>query len=119
MDPIGLAMENYDGIGAWREQDGGSPVDASGELAGAGRFETMEGLRKLLLERQKDAFVKSLATSMLSYALGRGVEYYDKPTLSKIQERVGRGSYRAHELIFAIVDSVPFQYRRLVTQEAR
>jgi mono/diheme cytochrome c family protein len=112
MDPIGLAMENYDGIGAWRETDGGQRIDPSGELIGSGRFESMEELRVLLLERHKEAFVRSLASSLLSYALGRGIEYFDKPALSRIQERVHRDGYRAHELVFAIVDSVPFQYRR-------
>lgn len=114
MDPIGLAMENYDGIGAWRETDGAVRIDPSGQLAGSGRFENMEGLRRLLLESHQDAFVKSLSSSLLSYALGRGLEYFDKPALTGIQERVNRSGGRAHELIFAIVDSIPFQSRRPV-----
>lgn len=112
MDPIGFAMENYDGIGAWRDSDAGERIDASGELAGVGRFQDMAGLRKLLLEERSDAFVRTLCSAMLSYSLGRGLEYYDKPALARIHERVVRGGLRSHELVLAIVESVPFQYRR-------
>jgi len=91
MDPIGFAMENYDGIGAWRDSDGGQRIDASGELAGTGRFQDMAGLRKLLLERRSDAFVRTLCSAMLSYSLGRGLGYYDKPALARIHDRVARG----------------------------
>jgi hypothetical protein len=112
MDPIGFALENYDGIGAWRDTDGGQPVDASGELAGAGHFDDMAGLRKLLMETRSEAFLQTLSASMLSYALGRGLEFYDKPALAKIHDRVVHGGLRSQALVLAIVDSVPFQYRR-------
>ena len=112
MDPIGFAMENYDGIGAWRDRDGGQAIDASGELPGAGSFEDLAGLRRLLLDRRGDAFVRTLSESMLSYALGRGIEFYDKPALARIQGRLTKEGGRAHALVLAIVESVPFQYRR-------
>lgn len=112
MDPIGFGFENYDGIGAWRDEDAGHPIDSSGELYTGEKFSGGSELRKILVEHKRQAFARALAEAMLTYALGRGVEYYDKPALTEITQKVERGDFRFHALIHAIVDSVPFQYRR-------
>ncbi|MEM7011350.1 MAG: DUF1592 domain-containing protein [Verrucomicrobiota bacterium] len=112
MDPIGFALENYDGIGAWRDQDAGLPIDASGSLYTGEQFSGGAELRSILTEHKSKAFTRALAEAMLTYSLGRGVEYYDKPALNEITTQVGDDGYRFHALIHAIIDSIPFQYRR-------
>ena len=112
MDPIGFSLEHFDGIGAWRHQDGSFPVDASGLLPSGERFDGAEGLTRLLVEKRRDQFVRCLAEKVLTYALGRGLEYYDRCALDRITERVARDKYRFSSLIMAAVESVPFQMRR-------
>jgi mono/diheme cytochrome c family protein len=112
MDPIGFALEHYDGIGAWRDRDGGERIDAAGSLRGLGEFGDFAALRDLLVKERSEAFVRSLAASLLTYALGRGLEPYDKPAVAEIQARVTRSGMRARELVLAVVESVPFQMRR-------
>lgn len=112
MDPIGFALENYDGIGAWRDQDAGQPVDAAGELYTGEAFSGAAELRKLMVERKSEAFTRALAERLLTYAIGRGVEYYDKPALNQICGDTERGGHRFHAMIQAVVESTPFQYRR-------
>src|SRR5690606_1662627 len=90
MDPLGFALENYDGIGRWREKEGGSKVDASGKLPGGETFNGPDELRKLLVAR-KDQFVECLAEKLLTYALGRGLEYYDQCAVDKIVKNVKAG----------------------------
>ena len=111
IDPLGFALENFDGIGQWRSADGGVPIDASGSLPGAPEFRGLAGLRTLLLER-REQFVDTVAERLLSFALGRGVEYYDRPALRKITRDAKSHDYRWSTLILEIVQSVPFQMRR-------
>ncbi|MCW1886480.1 DUF1592 domain-containing protein [Luteolibacter flavescens] len=112
MDPIGFGMENFDASGAWRDQDGGKPIDASGELADGQKFHGVEELRKVLVQDHRSDFHRSVASKMLTYALGRGLDWYDKPALDKIvaDTEAAGGSSRA--MLRAMIDSVPFQYRR-------
>jgi hypothetical protein len=112
MDPIGFSLEHFDGIGAWREKDGTFPVDASGLLPSGEKFAGAEGLTRLILEKRRNQFVRCLAEKALIYALGRGLEYYDRCALDRITERVSRNHYRFSSLIMAVVESVPFQMRR-------
>jgi hypothetical protein len=112
MDPIGFALENYDGIGKWRTEDAGSPIDASGTLPDGTRFEGPAGLTQLLLEKYSDQFVRTAAEKLLTYALGRGVEYYDQPTVRAIARDAAREDYCMSSLIIAVVRSTPFQMRR-------
>ena len=112
MDPIGFALQNYDAIGGWRDvNEGGSPVDASGVLPDGVRFEGRAGLRDLLLDRPED-FVGTLTEKLLTYALGRGVEHYDAPTVRKIVREAAGADYRWSSIILGIVNSTPFQMRR-------
>ena len=112
MDPIGFALENYDGAGKWRDEDAGAPIDASGQLPDGTRFEGPAGLSQVLLTKYREDFVRTATEKLLTYALGRGVEHYDNPTIRAISREAGRDNYRLSSLILAIVRSTPFQMRR-------
>jgi hypothetical protein len=112
MDPIGFALENYNGVGKWRTRDGGSVIDASGKLPDGTTFEAPAGLKKLLLEKYRDDFVSTASAKLLTYALGRGLEYYDMPAVRSITRDVARDDFRMRALIAAVVRSTPFQMRR-------
>ncbi|MFK5924175.1 MAG: DUF1592 domain-containing protein [Verrucomicrobiota bacterium] len=112
MDPIGFGLESYNAIGAWQDEEGGKAIDASGVLYTGESFDGPAQMRRLLANGKKDAFVRCLSEMMLIYALGRGMEYYDKPALREITSKVEQGEYRMHELIKAVVRSTPFQQRR-------
>jgi mono/diheme cytochrome c family protein len=111
MDPLGFALENFDATGRWRDVDGGSPVDASGTLPDGTAFKTPATFRSALLQTS-DAFVTTVTEKLLTYALGRGVEYYDKPAVRRIVRESAASDYRWSELILAVVKSAPFQMRR-------
>jgi hypothetical protein len=111
MDPLGLALENFDAVGKWRTLgEGSAPVDASSALPGGARFEGPAGLRQELVASER--FVATLTEKMLTYALGRGVEYYDAPAVRAILKKAAPGEYRLPELILGIVESAPFRMRR-------
>jgi hypothetical protein len=110
MDPLGFGLENYDGIGAWRTEDGKFKIDPSGTLPGGQSFAGPRELKAILKARQDD-FVRCLAEKMLTYGLGRGVEYYDKGAVSDIVAAVRQNDYRFSSLILAVVHSGPFQKR--------
>jgi mono/diheme cytochrome c family protein len=112
MDPIGFALENYDGVGRWRGEEAGSPIDASGKLPDGTEFEGPAGLSQLLLTKYHDDFVRTATEKLLTYALGRGVEYYDYPTIRSIAREAARDDNRISSWILAIVKSTPFQMRR-------
>jgi len=112
MDPIGFALENYDAIGRWRAKDAGSPIDATGKLPDGTQFDGPAGLKKLLLSRYREDFVSTVTEKLLIYALGRGLEYYDKPAVRSITKKAAGNDYRVSALITAIVESTPFQMRR-------
>lgn len=111
MDPIGFGLENFDAIGRWRTTIGTQPVDAGGELTTGEKFSGPVELKKQLLNR-KEEFVRNLVERMLAYSLGRGLEYYDIPTVKRIAAAVVQDNYRSSTLIREIVKSYPFQYRK-------
>jgi hypothetical protein len=111
MDPIGFGLENFDGIGRWRDEIGGKPVDSSGILATGEKFSGPAELKQHVL-MQKEEFVRNLTEKMLAYALGRGLEPYDIPTVRKITVAVAKDNYRSGTLLREIVKSYPFQYRK-------
>ena len=112
MDPIGLATENFDAIGRWRIRDGsGATIDASGSLPGGASFDGMAGLRQALLDRP-ELFTSTLTEKLLTYALGRGLEYYDAAAVRKIRQDAARNDNRFSRIILGIVNSTPFQMRR-------
>ena len=111
MDPLGFALENFDAIGGWRATEAGSPIDASGALPDGTQFEGASGLRSILLERREE-FVMNVTEKLLTYAMGRGVEYYDAPAIRTIMRESAPSDYRWSSLIMGIVKSTPFQMRR-------
>ncbi len=112
MDPIGFGLENYDAIGAWRGKDEGQPIDASGKLVSGEAFNGPAELKAILLKKKRDDFVRCLSEKMLTYALGRGLEYYDKCAVDKIRKNLARDGYRFRTLILEIARSAPFQMMR-------
>jgi hypothetical protein len=113
MDPLGFALENFDGLGKWRNSSGGAntPIDSSGVLPDGSRFKGPIGLREILL-RRSGGFVGVVAERMFTYALGRGLEYYDAPAIRKLLRASAKEGYLWHTLIDGIVHSAPFQMRR-------
>ena len=112
MDPIGFGLENFDGIGAWRDREGPFPVDASGTLNTGEPFSGAAELRGILTTRRRDQFVRCLVEKMLTYALGRGLEYYDRCAVDRIAADLAHGGYRFSILVNGVIRSVPFQMRR-------
>lgn len=112
MDPIGFGLQNFDADGSWRTKENGKPIDASGQLGDGQAFQGADDLRKLLIQHHEDDFLRSAASKMLTYALGRGTDWYDKPAIDRIVQETRDGDLGTRALMHAIVRSVPFQYRR-------
>ena len=110
MDPVGLSMEKFDAVGRRRNEEGGAVIDASGGLPDGSRFEDVDGLEKALLSRP-DIFVATFVEKLLTYGLGRGVEYYDAPTVRAIVRDSRAQDFRVSSLVLGIVKSAPFQMR--------
>src|SRR5262245_1586766 len=110
MDPIGFALENFDAVGHWRTNDEGGKIDPSGTLFNGAPLDGAVGLREALVNQQ-DIFVGVMTEKMLTYALGRGLEYYDMPSVRKIVQDARNNGFRFSSLITGIVKSTPFQMR--------
>lgn len=111
LDPLGFALENFNAVGQWRTIEANAPVDASGALPSGHTFNGPAEFREALLVH-REAFVTHLTEKLLTYALGRGVESYDMPTVRQIMRESEPGDHRWSSLILGIVKSVPFQMRR-------
>ena len=111
MDPIGFALENFDAIGAWRTKDGGFPVDTSGQLVDGTKVDGPVSLRNALVAKS-GSFLRVFTEKLLTYALGRGLEPYDMPTVRAIHREAAKEDNRFTSLVLAIVKSPPFQMRR-------
>ena len=116
MDPIGFALENYNGIGQWRTKDGKSGIDASGRLPDGTEFVGPSGLKKAMTTVRRDEFASAVVERLMTYALGRGVEYYDQPSIRAILRANSAKEYPMQDLITAVVMSTPFQMRRPANQ---
>jgi hypothetical protein len=110
MDPIGFGLENFDLIGAWRERDGGMPVDASGQLVDGTKLNGPGDLRQALLSRS-ELFVTTAAQKLFMYALGRPIHADDMPAVRAIVRRAARSEYRFSSLVLGVVESAPFQMK--------
>ena len=110
MDPVGLSLEKFDAIGRRRTVEGETPIDASGSLPDGSQFADVHGLEQALL-KHPEIFVGTLAEKLLTYALGRGVEYYDAPAIREIVRQARPEDFRMSSLILGIVKSTPFQMR--------
>jgi hypothetical protein len=112
MDPLGFALENFDAIGEWRAEDryAGTAIDASGRLIDGTSVNSPADLRVALTKRPEQ-FVQTLTERLMTYALGRTVEYYDMPTVRKIVREAARDNYRFSSIVMGIVRSAPFRMR--------
>lgn len=111
LDPLGFALENYDAVGRFRKSEGGAVIDASSQLPGGTAFTGAPGLKQVVLERS-DRFVECVTEKLLTYALGRGLEYYDQPVVRDVRRQAALSENRFSALVTAIAKSVPFQMRR-------
>jgi mono/diheme cytochrome c family protein len=112
MDPIGFGLENFNAIGAWRDKDGGVAIDSSGTLTTGDSFNGAGELAMVLANKHRREFLNCLADKMLTYALGRGTDYYDRPALDKIVQAMDKHQDKFSSLILAVTESFPFQMRR-------
>ena len=110
MDPIGFALENFDLVGTWRDVDGKSPVDASGQLVDGTKLNGPADLRQALLSRS-EAFVTNATEKLFTYALGRPVQYFDMPTVRGVVHRAAQNDYRFSSLVLGVVSSDAFQMK--------
>ena len=112
MDPLGFALENFDAVGRWRERsESNTPIDATGVMPDGRQFEGPTGLRTVLLHAP-DQFVTTVTEKLMTYALGRGIEYFDAPTIRDIVRNGEREDYRFASIVSGIVNSTPFQMRK-------
>ena len=111
MDPVGFALENFDAVGRWRAIEEGRPIDSTGGLPDGSRFDGVTGLERALLKRP-ELFVGTLTEKLLTFALGRGVEYHDAPAIRKIVRDAREHDHRFSSLIVGIATSTPFTMRK-------
>jgi hypothetical protein len=112
LDPLGFALDNFDGIGAWRVRgEDGAQIDASGVMSDGTKVGGVADMREYLLGRP-NVFVGTMTTKLMTYALGRGVEYYDMPSIRAIVHEAERNDYRFSSLVLGVVKSPEFQMRR-------
>ena len=112
MDPLGLALENFNALGMWRESERKQPIDAAGKLITGEPFDGIRDLKRVLATRHRLDFYRCLAEKLLIYALGRGLEYYDAQAVDDIVERLDGSEGRATALLMGVIESAPFQRRR-------
>jgi hypothetical protein len=118
IDPLGFALEAFDGIGRSRTTDGGNIIDTSGTLPNGATFKNVTELRELLVH-PPDRFVETVTEKLLTYAIGRGLEYYDMPAVRKIVRDASASGYHWSAVILGICQSVPFQMRDGATDVKR
>jgi hypothetical protein len=118
MDPLGFSLENFDSLGKWRTVSDGVPIDTAAALPDGTQFQGVTGLRQLLVSHRDD-FVRTFTEKLLAYALGRGVEYYDLPTVRQITREAAASNYRWSSLITGIVRSTPFTMSVVKSKSAR
>lgn len=118
LDPLGLALENYNALGVWRETERARPIDPSGRLITGESFANVRELKRILKEQHKIDFYRCITEKMLTYALGRGLDAKDVEAVDRVVARLDGGSGRFRELVLGVVESVPFEKRRRTEQEA-
>ena len=112
MDPLGFVYENFDGVGKWRDEDEGSPIITAGELVTGESFNNHEEFQKILTDSKLNDYLRCSSEIMMTYALGRGVEFYDKPAIESVVKSLKSNDLKISSMVLGIVESVPFQYRR-------
>jgi hypothetical protein len=119
MDGIGFGLENFDAIGAWRDDENGKPIDAAGKLADGASFDGVVELKRLLVTQRRDEFLRCLTEKMMTFALGRKLEYADDPAVAQIVEQLAQDEYRFSSLVVGIVRSEPFRHAKSVALRDR
>ena len=119
LDPYGLSLENYDYFGRYRTRGRGGPIDASAVLEDGTEFTGVSGLKMVIVEKRMDDLVRQVSQKMLSYALGRQLEWYDEPAIRQLVGKLEENEYRFQTLIFEIATSYPFQYKRNQTENVQ
>jgi hypothetical protein len=117
MDPLGFALENFDAVGQWRNNDDGTPIDASGTLFNGAKVDGPVALRNMLTGKP-DIFAGVLTERLMTYALGRGVEYSDMPTVREILRDAAKNDYRFASIVLGIVKSAPFEMKEKQAPES-
>ena len=112
MDPIGLGLENFNALGQFRNSEHGKKIDSGGQLLTGEKFTNVAELKEVLATKRREDFYRCLSEKLLTYAIGRGVEYYDATTIDQLVERLEKKDGKLRELIYAIAESAPFQKRR-------
>jgi len=112
MDPLGLALENFTPLGTYREKDSGKAIDTAGQLITGEKFTGIEDLAQALATSRRNDFYRCLTEKLLTYAIGRGLEYYDTVTVDNITGSLQADNGAMRSLIYGIVESAPFQKRR-------
>jgi hypothetical protein len=112
MDPLGLAMENFNAMGMWRQSEFNKPIDSTGRLITGEEFSNVKELKQILVKNHAEDFYRNLTEKVLMYAIGRGLEYYDVETVDKIVERLEKNGGKPSVLLAGIVESAPFQKTR-------
>jgi hypothetical protein len=107
-EPLGLALENFDAVGMWRTQDEGSPIDASGKIVDGTKVDGVASLRNVLV-RYSPQFERVVTEKLMTYALGRGVEYQDMPMVRSIVRDAAASKFKFSSIVLGIVKSAPFQ----------
>ncbi len=113
MDPLGLALENFNALGMWRDTENQQPIDASGTLLTGEKFDGIRDLKRIIREQHRLDFYRCLTEKLLTYALGRGLEYYDEVTVDQIVVRLDREQGKFSALLMGIIESAPFQKVRV------
>jgi hypothetical protein len=112
MDPLGLALDNFNALGMWRDQERGQPIDATGKLLSGESFANVQELKRILATHHAEEFYRTVTEKLLTYALGRGLEYYDVATVDQIVTRLKESNGRPSSLLASIIESAPFQRTR-------
>jgi len=112
MDPLGLALENFNALGMWRESERGVPIDAGGKLITGEAFQDIGEVKRTLVTQHRTDFYRCLTVKLLTYALGRGLEYFDVESVDRIVEALDKANGKFSALLVGVIDSAPFQKTR-------
>jgi hypothetical protein len=118
MDPLGLALENFNALGSWRDTENDRPIDTSGELLTGEEFAGIDDLKRILQEDHRLDFYRCLTEKLLTYALGRGLEYHDEHTVDEIVKQLDQAEGKFSALVMGVIESAPFQRQRRPTTVA-
>jgi len=112
MDPLGIAMENFNALGMWRDVERGAPIDAAGKLISGETFQDIREVKKTIVERHRRDFYRCLTEKLMTFAIGRGPEYYDTETVDRVVDRLDKENGRFSSLLMGLIESAPFQRTR-------